>query len=951
MIHEFGHALGIMGWHDVINRDDKGVGTKAIFNANRFTAWNAHLRDVFGKQARPDMMIEMNVMTGAPGENQAGVFQIFDQDGNAADYKYPTFHGKNVDALTGGMGMPVMGGFSNAGNAMDGANSLGHPGITQSAMSYGIIRNMGFTEMELAAFQDMGYDIDRSQFFGKSYYHAVGGDNQVNNAFFGTADKPNTAILGLGVHVLRDNLTLTQAADIYANGYGGGGVRIDGVNNALAIPRGVTVAANGPFGTGLLVAYGNANTIRLDGKVEAVGPGGIGAHFGIQAAGSKGLVTSYMRDPSSHIVSFSDLSIQNQYEYLKAYQDLQGPLVEEFAISGRLAGQLAAIRIEDDVHVGKIAVQSGAVIAGDIASEWDRKTSGGDFATTISFGQTGSGGAMRMDGDIIWNNDALAAENSLDIRQLGGHLSYNGEANVYAWQIDPGASLGGNSAITIDGPDPFLNAGQISPGNSIGIIIINGDYRQSASGNLLMEFTPTATDQFIVTGAATIDPGASLSLQALPAFYATGSQRALTNTELFDNSLSTGDFILDLLPVASPTLIASWDNSGINPVFNVTRAANAYSQYASGATGTSVGGALFGIAAQQVTGDMQNLFAAIDFSSPDGAGVRSALRQLAPTAYDNTAQTALYTGYALSGLLLEQIARIRPHQQEIAFSPEMPAGSAFILPAGGYFGQNRWGDNQGFDASFAGLIGGMNRYFEKGLVGIHAAVLHRETRNRSEGRVYSQANGVNFGAHGILYPHEGFFISGLMNAGLEKTRMTRNVKIDDYQRQSSSSYTAFTARSALRGGYEWQAGNIYFGPLAGLEYGFYHRPSVSETGGQATRLQLDAASFHSLRFALGGQTRTQMQLKNHVTLDTGLSAQWIHDVLNARHGSTAFFTGYSENRFSVTNRTDARSALALNAFLTLTTNNRLSVNVYAGTELFRGGSSSVQGGLAIGWKF
>jgi len=960
MIHELGHSLGIVGADTLIDPDPAtGLSTKALFTPETFTAWNSHLRDVFGKPAQLGMLINMNVMTGAAGENDPKVFQIFAQEGDVSQYRYPTFHGKNVDELTGGIGMPVMGGFANAGNALDGFNSLRHSGLMQSVMSYGIIQNMALTEMELAAFQDMGYVIDRSQFFGKSYYYDVGDDiygtSRTSTTGFGTAANPNTAMLGLGTHIMRNGLSLTQAADIYANGYGGGGVRIDGVGNALTIAQGVTVAANGEMGTGLLVSYGSGNSITVNGRVEATGPGGIGAHFGIQAP--DGGISSYMPDYSeTHPGWYANLPIQVQYEYLTAYNDLQGPLVENFSLSGTLAGQLAAIKIEGDVHVANITVRDGAVIAGDIVSNWARDTwfRGIDYPTEITFGQAKLGGAMRMDGDILFRNPGRP--NSLDIRQAGGHLSYNGQANVYSWRIDQGASLGGNSVITIDGPGPFLNAGLISPGNNgIGAIAINGGYRQSASGKLLMEFTPTAADRFIVNGNAAIDPGANLSLQALSAFYATGSQRELTNLELFNNTLAMAKFTnLALVPITSPTLTDWWSYSGANPVFNVTRAANAYSQYAAGTTGVSLGKALSALATQQLTGDMQNLFAAIDFSRPDGATVRSALRQLAPTAYDNTAKTSLQTGGVLSGSVFEQVAA-----SDISASigrgrsstPAEPKDSAFILPAGAYFGQDRWDDNQGFDASLAGILGGANRHLANGLAGLHAAIFRRVTDNRSEASTSSQADGIILGIHGALFPHDGFFIDGLVNAGLENTEMTRSVAIDDYQRQNSASYTAFTAQNALRAGYEWRAGDFRFGPLADLGYGFYHRPAVTEKNGQATRLQADAANFHSLRSALGGQANRHTQLTESWALHAGFSAQWVHELLNTGYGSTASFAGYSGNDFSVENRTDDRDALALNASVALVSGKNLSLAVSVGTELFRAGSNSAQGSLSIGWRF
>jgi len=49
-----------------------------------------------------------------------------------------------------------------------------------------------------------------------------------------------------------------------------------------------------------------------------------------------------------------------------------------------------------------------------------------------------------------------------------------------------------------------------------------------------------------------------------------------------------------------------------------------------------------------------------------------------------------------------------------------------------------------------------NRHFDKGLAGLHVALIH------SEASVRSEASSIHFGAHGSLNPYEGFFINGLL---------------------------------------------------------------------------------------------------------------------------------------------------------------------------------------------
>ena len=72
---------------------------------------------------------------------------------------------------------------------------------------------------------------------------------------------PNTATLGVGLHVYGKNNTITQAADLLACGTAGTGIRVDGSANNLTIAPGVRIAADGSWGTGLLVAYGKNHTV------------------------------------------------------------------------------------------------------------------------------------------------------------------------------------------------------------------------------------------------------------------------------------------------------------------------------------------------------------------------------------------------------------------------------------------------------------------------------------------------------------------------------------------------------------------------------------------------------------------------------------------------------------------------------------------------------------------
>lgn len=251
---------------------------------------------------------------------------------------------------------------------------LSHTAI-DSLMSHSQYRNYTtLIEVELAAMQDLGYTIDRRNYFGYSVY----GDNKniINtNGYFarnaeGTAyimGQYNTVPLGIGLHVYGKNNTITQAADIMTMGTGSAGIRIDGDNNHIIIPQNTKIFADGYDAMGILFSYGGNHRLDVQGTVTALGEGGraLQFDFGSSLLGAQGYYQgSYINYKRTAIDGLLYLGCNENASFL------QKPLINSCTISGTVIGNKDAIYISKNAFVKNINIESGATVKGNITSEW-----------------------------------------------------------------------------------------------------------------------------------------------------------------------------------------------------------------------------------------------------------------------------------------------------------------------------------------------------------------------------------------------------------------------------------------------------------------------------------------------------------------------------------------------------------------------------------------------------
>lgn len=976
LLHELGHALGMMA-----AIDDNTASLSDLSFADNINLWTTGLRDINGNAAQPGMVISPTPAAGA-----------FVTNGDIA-YSGVYFTGKHVQEVLNGAeiafasdpdgsrdggtppspvpGLPI--------NGWEGGSpEFSHIELQNSLMSHQAYRNWNtFMEAELAAMQDVGLQIDRRDWYGYSIYNSgTAGDLRefVNtNPYYARSNgtrlegQPNLTPWGVGLHVYGSYNNITQAADLLADGAYALGIRVEGSGNQLSVAPGVRVHADGTGGTALLVSYGKEHSLTLQGEAQALGQGGIAARFDFgdnEMGNNMEYRGSYIRTTGDYDEATRTWDIDTR---ATLPDELEGPLVNSFNVTGRLAGSAAAIYISENALVENINIMSGAEISGDIISKWDPEDpriqySGPstDLHTTLTFGLTpdslGAATATPDQNFALTLNDGIYGAESLDMSVEGGRLNIAGPVEVY--------SLENNAHLALYGLNP---------------VMVTDNFTNTAEATLETGFN--AAGQVTGVMAAGADVDGNWFLTPLPDFYSSNNyitpQTAVTLT---DGTPVSGFSSVALGQNSSPTLSFALLSTDPNaPTISASRAPDAYSRYAENQGAANLGRSLPEIA-ELARGDMRALFTALDFSRPDGNTVQSALAQLSAEPYDIAARTALrqqqeFNTMLLGRLLSNEAARRHAARQAAVNAPaagdtpdnEYPTANhnpgtdapahtwqAWLTPFGSAARQKDHNGTAGWSSSGIGALGGIEQSLDSGLTwGLHLAFAARDTDINGHHDARLSTQGIYLGSQALYNPEQwdGFYLTGQARLGVEENKLQRNISFNGYHRQNESDWTGLAGGALLGAGKDWTWENLTAGPLAWAEYGFAHRPSLNETGGGASSLDLDNELYQSLSFALGAHVGAAAQLTDKLDLQADLLAAWRHELLDNPFHSSAVFQGYESVGFESATELVGRDALLLQGSMRIDHVDNVFTQLELGGEFFRTDNAAINVSLSVGWEF
>lgn len=948
LVHEMMHALGMAS---TSSEQNGGINS---FKTN-MSSWDQGLRDTYGNKAKPGMIIAMK---GSP-EDDGNAFVMEREYWNSGAW----FTGKYVDeVLQGAMiawaddsersrvpGLPVNGWEP---DGLDIIAELSHIELQNSLMSHQTYRNWNIPmEAELAALQDMGLDFDRRNFFGASLYNDEVIFVNTNPYYARNAEgtdwvegRYNTNSYGIGFHVYGSNNTIRQAADLLSGGEWGMGIRMDGSQNTLSIDSGVRVHANGDGGNALLVSYGRNHYVINQGDLQALGEGGVAARFDF---GSNEMGDFCEKRGSFIRVARGEDGSNGEviWNFLELTDALSGALVDSFDVTGSLRGEKAALFISDNAYVENINIMAGAFLGGDIISEWNpaneliQAAGEDDFTTALTFGlKADAEGRATEAGDssfFLRFEGNISGANNMNMAVIAGQLVYNGEADLLSVLVEEGATLSGMGAFSV--AEMMESRGVISPGDGIGTMIVHGDFVQAESGTLWVEMDDAGNyDRLEVNGSAHVE--GTLLVDIKRGYY----RDSYTITPLAASGELFADYEVNCLSLSPTLTITAREDvqSGSNDIIvSTSRGAGAYSRYALTDSAQRVGIALDGISAEAPS-EMQDLFAALDFSSADGGDISYALPRLSADAYGATALATLEMQRMLNDLVLSDTYR---------FSESRDGYDFFAQP---YMGGNDQPGSIGYKSYNIGLLGGVRNTSNEGLTyGAHAAFNYMSMTGDTNGKLDS--NSFLLGGHVEYAPGtEGLRLNLLCRAGVDQMQMKRRVGFYGFDASNSADWTGFSFATCVQGSYDWDLGSVLVGPLAGLDYGLATRPSVTEDGTLATRLQLDSGTYQSLRTRMGGQIAMKpLSLVGQASWLAQASVTWNHELLNDTGTTNASFAAAQDYGFSNRVKFPGRDSIGFDLGFVIDTGYAISFLVNGGSELFMHGDSSLYGNASVVWKF
>ena len=212
-------------------------------------------------------------------------------------------------------------------------------------------------------------------------------------------------------------------------------------------------------------------------------------------------------------------------------------------------------------------------------------------------------------------------------------------------------------------------------------------------------------------------------------------------------------------------------------------------------------------------------------------------------------------------------------------------------------------------------------------------------------------NAVRFGVFGT-YEVEDFYFNALVGGAYHGYTVSRNIDFGELDRTATGRPGAGEFNLALGTGYDFQAGDLTFGPFTTLQYTYLGVQGFTETGADALDLDVSPYDSSSMLYTLGAQAAYNWKLSKDVIITPVAFAGWQHEFLqNGYTINSSFATGGPAAPFNYNTSSPARDNFYGGAGVTVSLGERWQATFIYSASAANEDNSSQNLYLSAGYKF
>ena len=540
--------------------------------------------------------------------------------------------------------------------------------------------------------------------------------------------------------------------------------------------------------------------------------------------------------------------------------------------------------LSSDLNIGSLAGNGRVFLQNGLGNY--HLTSGGDNTSTLFSGviSSAAGGRLTKTGTgtlTLTGINTYTGNTNIN----NGLLVVNGSTANSATIINAGGRLGGSGTVG----NVSLNGGDLMPGNSIGMLNVNGDLDFSSGGVYQVEVDAAGnTDLINVTGSANLTNG---SVMVLPE---AGNYRISTNYTILTaagglNGTRFND-ISSNLAFLTPTL--SYDANAV--LLNLMRNDSDYASVADSPNQGSVGSALDELFDNDPSAveDLLN-----ELNTLTGSGANRAYDSLSGVQHNYSNLIALQADNQFKGLLLDRLQGNTPmlanndqltladsgsgHRTDASLNANQPqTGQGLWLRGTGSYGEiNSDRNAPGAHYNAAGTAVGVDTLIaDQHRLGA-AFGYSRANADVAQGSL--QLDSYQLALYGQWQLPDDIYVSGVMGLGYHDIESSRQIVVGNLSSKAETDYHAWTGHLAAEAGRTFAlTDNVRVTPLAGLEYAHVDRSSFVEKDNAGLGLQGERDRQDSLRSVLGTRLAHASTTNSGLRIEPTLELAWVHEYLD-----------------------------------------------------------------------